>query len=122
MSFLQKYPLIDKPKKKIRKETESVILDSISDQRQILLGATIKRNGKIVSSWNKDGYVTPRVSGLNLFDDGNGGSNTSVVTDYSNYLDDLEAAVKGGDISDIIEAFDKRRTKRDDKLRKSLGK
>ncbi len=122
MSFLAKYALIDKQKKKVHKDSVSVIVDAINDQRRILKGDTVKRNGKVVSSWEKDGQVTPRVSGLNLFDDGKGGGNTVVVSDYSTFLGDLEAAVNGGEIKDFIEGFDKRRSERDSKLRKSLGK
>lgn len=122
MSFLAKYTFTDKQKKKVRKDSLSVIVDAIRDQRRILKGDTVKRNGKAVSSWDKDGQVTPRVSGLNLFDDGKGGGNTAVVSDYSAFLDDLEAAVNGGDIKDAISGFDKRRNERDAKLRKSLEK
>ena len=122
MDFLKKYTFIDKPKTKVRKDSNSVIVDAIKDQRKILKGETVKRNSKIVSSWEKDGYVTPRVSGLNLFDDGKGGGNTIEISDYSAFLDDLEATVTGGGIKDIISRFDKRRSERDEKLRKSLGK
>lgn len=122
MSFLDKYTFTDKLKKKVRKDSESVIVDAIRDQKRILKGDTVKRNGKVVSSWEKDGQATPRVSGLNLFDDGKGGGNSAAVSDYSVFLDDLEAAVKGGELKDIIVGFDKRRNERDAKLRKSLRK
>ncbi len=122
MSFLTKYTFTDKQKKKVRKDSVSVIVDAIRDQRRILKGDTVKRNGKVVSSWDKDGQVTPRVSGLNLFDDGKGGGNTAIVSDYSAFLDDLEAAVNGGDIKVVISGFDKRRSERDAKLSKSLKK
>lgn len=122
MSFLDKYTFSDKLKKKVRKDSVSVIVDAIRDQKRILKGDIIKRNGKVVSIWEKDGQVTPRVSGLNLFDDGKGGGNTAIVSDYSAFLDDLEAAVKGGDIKVVISSFDKRRNERDAKLRKSLRK
>jgi hypothetical protein len=122
MSFLNKYTFTTKQQKKVHKDSVSVIVDAIGDQHRILKGESVKRNGKVVSSWEKDGYVTPRVSGLNLFDDGKGGGNTAVVAEYSTFLDDLEAAVNGGDIKVIIEGFDKRRNERDAKLRKSLGK
>lgn len=121
MSFLTKYTFTDKQKKKVRKDSVSVIVDAIRDQRRILKGETVKRNSKVVSSWEKDGHVTPRVSGLNLFDDGKGGGNTAVVSDYSAFLEDLEAAVKGGELKDVVDSFDKRRNERDAKLRKSLG-
>lgn len=122
MSFLTKYTFTDKQKKKVHKDSVSVIVDAIRDQRRLLKGDSVKRNGKVVSSWEKDGQVTPRVSGLNLFDDGKGGGNTAVVSDYSTFLDDLESAVNGGEIKDVINGFDKRRSERDSKLRKSLGK
>lgn len=122
MSFLTKYTFTDKQKKKVRKDSVSVIVDAIRDQRRILKGDTVKRNGKVFSSWDKDGQVTPRVSGLNLFDDGKGGGNTAIVSDYSAFLDDLEAAVNGGDIKVVISGFDKRRSERDAKLSKSLKK
>lgn len=122
MSFLTKYTFTDKQKKKVRKDSVSVIVDAIRDQRRILKGDTVKRNGKVVSSWDKDGQVTPRVSGLNLFDDGKGGGNTAIVSDYSAFLDDLEAAVNGGDIKVVISGFDKRRSERDAKLSKSFKK
>ncbi len=122
MSFLAKYTFTDKPKAKVRKDSVSVILDAIKDQRRILKGETVKRNGKVVSSWEKDGQVTPRVSGLNLFDDGNGGSNSTATNDYATFLSDLEAAVNSGEIKAVLAGFDVRREKRDAKLRKSLGK
>ncbi len=122
MSFLAKYTFTDKPKAKVRKDSVSVILDAIKDQRRILKGETVKRNGKVVSSWEKDGHVTPRVSGLNLFDDGNGGSNSTATNDYATFLSDLEAAVNSGEIKAVLAGFDVRREKRDAKLRKSLGK
>lgn len=121
MKFLDEYTFHAKQTKKVRKGSDATILDAIKDQRRLLKGDTVKRNGKVVSSWDKDGEVTPRVSGLNLFDDGKG-SNTATVSDYASFLDKLEAAVKSGDIKDIIDNFDKRRNARDAKLRKSLGK
>lgn len=121
MKFLEEYTFHAKQTKKVRKGSDATILDAIKDQRRILKGDTVKRNGKVVSSWDKDGEVTPRVSGLNLFDDGKG-SNTATVSDYASFLDKLEAAVKSGDLKDIIDNFDKRRNARDAKLRKSLGK
>jgi hypothetical protein len=119
MSFLKKYAFADKPKKKVYKDSETVVLDSIKDQRRILNGEAVKRNGKVVSSWDKDGVVTPRVSGLNLFDDGSGGSNTTIVSAYSTFLDDLEAAVKSGEIKAVLAGFDLRRSDRDARLRES---
>jgi hypothetical protein len=121
MKFLDEYTFHAKQTKKVRKGSDATILDAIKDQRSILKGDTIKRNGKVVSSWEKDGKVTPRVSGLNLFDDGKG-SNTATVSNYSTFLDKLEAAVNGGELKAIIEDFDKRRNERDAKLRKSLKK
>jgi hypothetical protein len=121
MGFLDKYSFTDKPKKRVYKDSETVVLDSIKDQRRILNGESVKRNGKIVSSWDKDGYVTPRVSGLNLFGDSKGG-NTTAVESYSTFLSDLESAVTSGELKGVITDFDNRRKVRDNKLRVSLGK
>lgn len=121
MEFFEKYAFMDKPKKKVRKDSSSVILDSINDQRRILKGELVKRNGKTVSTWERDGLVTPRVSGLNLFDNGNGGGNTTSVSNYENFLDDLESAVKAGQLASAVASFDKRRNERDAKLNRQSG-
>ncbi len=123
MGFLDKYTAQEKPKNKVRKTSEQTILSAISDQRRLLKGEIVKRNSKEISSWERDGWATPKVSGLNLFEEG--GSKTAnnfPIQDYSLFLDELEDGIKSGELNAVIDNFDQRRSERDESLLSARGK
>lgn len=123
MGFFDLYKPQEKPKIKIRQTSEDTILVAIADQRKLLKGIPVKRNSKEISSWENDGWATPKVSGLNLFEDGgNKAANNFPVSDYSTFLDELEKGVKSGELKLVISNFDERRKVRDDALVAALGK
>ena len=123
MGFFDEYKFQEKPKIKIRQTSEQAILSAIGDQRKLLKGIPVKRNSKEISSWENDGWVTPKVSGLNLFEQaGNKTANKAPISDYSRFLDKLEEAVKSGELKKEITNFDDRRSVRDDALVAALGK
>ena len=123
MGFFDEYKFQEKPKIKIRKTSEQAILSAIGDQRKLLQGIPVKRNSKLIKTWENDGWVTPKVSGLNLFEDGGSKTaNNAPITDYSRFLDRLEQAVKDGELKSVIANFDERRSERDNSLVAALGK
>jgi hypothetical protein len=123
MGFFDEFKPQEKPKIKIRQTSEQTILGAIGDQKKLLKGIPVKRNSKEISSWENDGWVTPKVSGLNLFEEGgNKAANNFPTADYSRFLDKLEDGIKSGELKVVISNFDERRSVRDAALASALGK